>query len=240
MELHGFSDASEAAYAAVVYVQATYQNHSPTCRIVMSKTKIAPVKSLSMSRLELCGATLLSKVLTTVRQTLNIPIEDVHAWSDSSIVIAWLDGSPKCYKTYVGNRIAAITNLIPPSSWRHVPTTQNPADCASRGISPIELRDHSMWWSGHSWLLSDPVQVPNQPAEAELSPLRDLESKPLVCNIVVASPANWMHNFCSCYTYKDKSNFVYVHVHRNILMYNMYLHTIYSASEASPTLGCSI
>ena len=165
-ELHGFSDASEAAYATVVYVRATYPNRSPTSRIVIAKTKVAPVRSVSMPRLELCGATLLAKVLTTVRQALDIPIKDVHAWSDSSIKIAWLDGSPKWYKTYVGNRIAAITDLISPSAWRHVPTAQNPTDCTSRGISPIELRDHSMWWCGPSWLLSDPVQIPKQPTEA--------------------------------------------------------------------------
>ena len=99
-ELHGFSDASEAAYATVVYVRATYPNRSPTSRIVIAKTKVAPVRSVSMPRLELCGATLLAKVLTTVRQALDIPIKDVHAWSDSSIKIAWLDGSPKWYKTY--------------------------------------------------------------------------------------------------------------------------------------------
>ena len=101
-------------------MRATYQRHTPTCRMVTSKTKVAPVKSLSMPRLELCGAALLSKVLTTVRQALNIPIQDVHAWSDSSIVLAWLDGLPKRYKTYVGNRIASITNLIPPIAWKHV------------------------------------------------------------------------------------------------------------------------
>ena len=108
VELHGFSDASEAVYAAVMYVRATYQHHPPTCRIV--KTKFSPVKSLSMPRLELCRASLLSKVLTTIRQALSFPIE--RAWSDSSIVIAWLDGSPKRYQTYVSNRIASITNLI--------------------------------------------------------------------------------------------------------------------------------
>ena len=148
VQLHGFSDASEAAYAAVVYIRTTYVDDTkPTCRPVTAKTKVAPVKTMSMPRLELCGASLLAKLLTTVRSALNIPIQDICAWSDSSIVIAWLDGSPKRYKTFVGNRISTIIQLVPSESWHHVRTEQNPADCASRGISPQELLDHSMWWN---------------------------------------------------------------------------------------------
>ena len=113
-QLHGFSDASEAAYSAVIYVRATYNNSPTTCKLVMSKTKVAPIKTVSIPRLELCGASLLANILTTTRQALDIPLDSVFAWSDSSIVLAWLDGSPKRYRTYVGNRITAITNLILP------------------------------------------------------------------------------------------------------------------------------
>ncbi len=86
----------------------------------MSKTKVAPIKRLSIPRLELW--------LSHVKKVFDIPI---HAWTDSTVVLNWLDGSPKRFKTYVGNRISAILDLIPPDKWRHVSGLENPADCAS-------------------------------------------------------------------------------------------------------------
>ena len=102
-QLHGFCDASTRAYAAVVYVRATYNDQSPTCALIMAKTRVAPLKTLSIPRLELCGATLLANLLSSVRKALNIPVEHTYAWSDSTIVLSWLDGSPKHFKMFVGN-----------------------------------------------------------------------------------------------------------------------------------------
>ena len=73
-QLHGFSDASMHAYAAVIYIRATSVNHPPTCTFVSAKTRVAPVKPLSIPRLELCGAALLAKLLTSVRQVLDHPL----------------------------------------------------------------------------------------------------------------------------------------------------------------------
>ena len=81
IQLHGFSDASEAAYSAVIYLRATYADSPTTCRLIMAKTKVAPVKSLSIPRLELCGAALLARILTTTREALSIPLQLVLQWS---------------------------------------------------------------------------------------------------------------------------------------------------------------
>ena len=113
IQLHGFSDASEKAYAAVVYVCTTYSEHSPIVSLVASKTKVDLLKPQTIPRLELCGATLLSKLLTTVSNALNVPIKDWYAWCDSTIVLSWLDGNPKHYRTFVGNRIATILKAVP-------------------------------------------------------------------------------------------------------------------------------
>ena len=124
---------------------------------------MAPLKRQSNPHLELCGAQLLSKLLTDVRNALNIDISLSFAWTDSTIVLHWLDGSPKRFKTFVGNRVSSILELLPASTWRHVPTTSNPADCASRGLLPQHLLPHSLWWEGPPWLLVEPSQWPPQP-----------------------------------------------------------------------------
>ena len=113
-------------------------------------------------------------------------------------MLAWLDGAPKRYKTYIGNRIATVTNLVPSSAWKHVPTQDNPADCASRGLSPSELRDHKLWWTGPPWLLAEPIKMPTQPQAAELTALKEMEANPMTCNLIVTSTAEWIeHKFSS-------------------------------------------
>ena len=102
-ELHGFCDVSEHAYAAVVYLRMTDPHGKVQVTLVTSKTKVAPIKRLTVPRLKLCGAYLLAHLLHHVCQVLEIPLFHVYAWTDSTIVLNWLDGSPRWFKTFVGN-----------------------------------------------------------------------------------------------------------------------------------------
>ena len=93
-----------------------------------------------------------------------MPTEDVFAWTDSTIVLIWLSGNPRRFKTFVGNRVFHIMQLIPPDRWNHVHTQDNPADCASQGLLPFELVDHKLWWNAPDWLRSSPSEWPTQPS----------------------------------------------------------------------------
>ena len=136
---------------------------------------------MSIPRLELCGAQVLTKLLCRVKKTLDIPISFIFAWTDSTIVLGWLTGSPKRFKTYVGNRVSFIIDHIPPDRWRHVPGTENPADCASRGLFPTQLREHDLWWEGPHWLQQNLLMWPN------LSPETIPEEEKEMCHLTTTT-----------------------------------------------------
>ncbi len=163
IQLHGFSDASESAYAGVVYLRMADTDKNVHVSLVMAKTKVAPLKRLTIPRLELCGANLLANLLHHVQRVLSIPSADVFAWTDSTIVLSWLSGSTRRFKTFVGNRVSNIVDLVPPNHWRHVAGAENPADSASRGMLPSELLDHNLWWDGPRWLRQPKSYWPCQP-----------------------------------------------------------------------------
>ena len=83
---------------------------------------------------------------------LSIPSSQAYAWTDSTIVLNWLSGDPRRFKTFVGIRVSQISELIHPSRWNHVNGKQNSADCASRGMYPSELLEYKLWWNGPEWL----------------------------------------------------------------------------------------
>ena len=198
VQLHGFSDASEAACAAVVYLRATYEDGSTSCRLVVAKTRVAPIKTVTIPRLELCAAEMVAELLALTQGALKIPDVQLWAWSDSTIAIAWLRRTPSLFKTYVANRVASAARNVSQEAWLHVPTLENPADCASRGISAEELKEHSLWWNGPPWLLLEPISIPTQPDATKYKEHNDLEVKPPAVHSISAVPdTGWQNKFNS-------------------------------------------
>ncbi|CAK1594516.1 unnamed protein product [Parnassius mnemosyne] len=152
LELHGFSDASKAAYSAVVYLRTIDVSGKIHLSLLVAKTRVAPIKQISIPRLELCGAVLVSKLLIETAEILNISKEKIFAWTDSTVVLSWLNSHPSRWKTFVANRTSEILGALNSSQWFHVPTKENPADCASRGILPSSLVGNELWFSGPSFL----------------------------------------------------------------------------------------
>ncbi|XP_047540908.1 uncharacterized protein LOC125073870 [Vanessa atalanta] len=160
LELHAFSDASHMAYAAVVYLRVIDEHNNVYVNLVTAKTKVAPIeKEVSIPRLELCGATLAAKLLHEVSQVMEIPKSDMFAWTDSTVVLAWLRGPVNRWVTYVSNRVSHILTIMNFEQWAHVPTNVNPADCASRGLKPMALNNYDLWWHGPDFLSEFNIKV---------------------------------------------------------------------------------
>lgn len=160
--IHGFSDASEKAYAAVIYLRVEKPDGSIKVNIITAKTRVAPLKKISIARLELCAALLLSKLIVKVAQALNFSEIPIFAWTDSTIVLSWLCEHPVRWKTFVANRVSEIQDNVSPDRWQHIPTKLNPADIASRGMTFNELRDSSLWWHGPPFLSNSMDQWPRK------------------------------------------------------------------------------
>ncbi|XP_064644713.1 uncharacterized protein LOC135498386 [Lineus longissimus] len=170
IELHAFSDASQDAYGAVLYEQTTYEGGLVMSRLIVSKTRVAPLAATSIPRLELMGATLDLHLTMTVIAALQVPMQDVTLWSDSSNVLWWIRGKSRQFKPFVAHRIGEIQTKTCPEQWRHIPTKMNPADILSRGAKVEELSDNSLWWNGPEFLLKERFEWPEQNIGEDKSP----------------------------------------------------------------------
>ncbi|GFS56408.1 integrase catalytic domain-containing protein [Trichonephila clavipes] len=136
----GFSDASEAAYGAVVYLQCFLHNGAAKVSILASKSRVAPIRVISIPRLELCACVLLAQLVKKIRSTLRLNISDIVLHTDSTIALVWLNTPANRLKTFVANRVAKVQELTEGFQWSHVPSVLNPADLVSRGLRPCDLQ----------------------------------------------------------------------------------------------------
>lgn len=145
VQLVGFGDASEVGYGAALYLRVVQEDGSVLCNLIRAKSKVAPWKTVSIPRLELNAALLLSRSVLSVKVMMDkLPIQSVHLFTDSTTTLAWIHTPPHKLATYVANRVVYITDNTSLTSWRYVPTGQNPADIASRGRTPF-LRTLKAW-----------------------------------------------------------------------------------------------
>lgn len=161
LQLHGFCDASERAYGACLYVRSTNKEGKHFNFLLCSKSRVAPLKVTTLPRLEFCAASLLVKLYNAANSALHLKFNQVCFWSDSTIVINWINTPPNILKCFVANRISDIQASTQPFQWRHVPTQDNPADTLSRGQIPQDFIKNKLWHYGPSWLTKDLLHWPH-------------------------------------------------------------------------------
>ena len=210
IQIHGFADASERAYGCCIYLK--HGTNRVTVRLLCAKSKVAPIKSTTIPRLELCAALMLARMVKKVMNSLTINIADIFMWTDSSIVIAWLNSSSRMLKTFVANRVAEIQTITSTDHWRHVSSKENPADLLTRGLSGGELRTSRLWWSGPSWLEQNEDNWPVQQNLKPVEEIPELKSKELV-TLVTHTSLPMFDNISSLKTLRRVMAYVLRFVH---------------------------
>lgn len=150
--MHGFCDASIKAYGAAIYVRIVNKDGYIQTNLLVSKSRVAPIKKVTIPRLELAAAELLSKLYVVVSNAMEWKTIPYYLWSDSTIALQWINKESIELKMFVANRVKQIRDNTEVKNWNHVRTHDNPADLVSRGISACEIVDNDLWWHGPSWL----------------------------------------------------------------------------------------
>nr|XP_029727474.1 uncharacterized protein LOC115265663 [Aedes albopictus] len=171
--IHIFADASQLAYGACAYVRSTNPGGLVKVALLSSKSRVAPLKRLSIPRLELCGALLAAELYEKIKSSLQLDAK-CYFWLDSTVVLCWLNASPATWNTFVANRTSKIQLATPNCSWHHISGLENPADCLSRGLAADTIVDFNLWWHGPQWLQQHQNQWPMAREDTE-QPLEAME-----------------------------------------------------------------
>ncbi|XP_064470262.1 uncharacterized protein LOC135385016 [Ornithodoros turicata] len=131
IQLHVFTDASPHAYGAAVYLPVRTETGQVHVNLMLAKARVAPIKRLTLPRLELMGALIGARLLSYGR-----------------------------WKPFVSNRVTEIQGITDPARWRHCPGHCNPADLVTRGITAEICVSSSLWWRGPEWLQREEVCWP--------------------------------------------------------------------------------
>lgn len=173
VQLHLFCDASERAYATTAYFRVEKEGRITTS-FITAKTRVAPLKHVTIPRLELQAALLASRLMKNIKEGHEIRIDKIFFWSDSKIVLSWINSDTYKFKQFVGNRVTEIKNLTNIKDWRWVPSKENVADLATRLLKTRS--EENRWLTGPDFLLKSeenwPEQEQNSKVEKESSEMK--------------------------------------------------------------------
>ncbi|UYV64155.1 hypothetical protein LAZ67_2006800 [Cordylochernes scorpioides] len=151
--LHIFCDASQFAYATCIFLRIEKEDRVDI-QLIQARTRVAPLKKLTIPRLELLACLIGARLAANVIQDLEFEEIPRFYWTDSTNALCWIQREDN-WAAFVMNRVKEIHNLSSPESWRHIPGRLNPADLPSRGCSAESLKE-TRWWNhethGHAGL----------------------------------------------------------------------------------------
>lgn len=161
-QIHHFADASQSAYGSVSYLRMVSSSGEIYCSFLNGKSRLAPVKAMTIPRLELAAAVVAVQMDKMLTEELDLPLSSSTFWSDSTTVLQFINNTSKRFNTFVANRVAIIRECSSPGQWRYVNTKDNPADYASRGMTAKKMtgEEGEIWLNGPEFLWKDPDYWP--------------------------------------------------------------------------------
>lgn len=188
-ELHNFSDASCHGYGQCSYLRLINSQHQVHCSFVMGKARVAPLRSITIPRLELTAALLSAKVSSVLKRELEFTQMKETLWTDSQVVLGYLNNDARRFHVFVANRVQQIRDQTNPEQWKYIKSSENPADIASRGLNANDLSSSS-WLKGPSFLWK--YEQPKRSEDNNLYTLsqEDPEVKQVQVHSTVASDVN--------------------------------------------------
>ena len=164
LQLHIFGDASEGAYGAVAYLRTSTEPINVS--FVTAKGRVAPTKQVPLPRLELSAATIAVRLYRLIIKEIDLPIEDSHFWSDSTLTLQYITNEKNRFKTFVANRVTEIREVTESSQWHHIDGDKNPGDITTRGVFDakdlLKGDDKRSWLKGPTFLSKDDFTWKNQ------------------------------------------------------------------------------
>ncbi|XP_071103398.1 uncharacterized protein [Haliotis cracherodii] len=163
VQLHVFSDASTVGYGCVAYLRMSNEEGGIHTAFLIGKSRLAPVKTITVPRLELTAATVSIHIGQLLMKELETTPESVTYHTDSTTVLHYISNETKRFPIFVANRVKQIRDFSEPTQWKYVDSKSNPADVASRGVSASHLLTCMNWFHGPKFLSSSESEWPVQP-----------------------------------------------------------------------------
>nr|CAI5847092.1 unnamed protein product [Callosobruchus analis] len=173
-------------YAAATYFRINDIRGNCELRFICGKSKVAPLKPLSIPRVELLADCLLADLVSLIKDSYSnfVVTDDTYAWSDAIRALHWITSRPYRWKVFVANCTSYIQDRTPTTCWRYVPSSENPADCASRGLFPTWLTVNQDAWPTTSFLESSAPQALTEEKALSMSTFVDTSSSGIFENLL--------------------------------------------------------
>jgi Pao retrotransposon peptidase. len=156
-QLHHFSDASQVGYGTVCYLRMVNEEGGIHCSIVMAKSRVAPLKQITIPRMELQAAVKAIEMDEKIRAEMTLQLKPSEFWTDSETVLKYIQNDQRRFRMFVSNRVNKIREATSTSQWHYINTKDNPADISSRGQSSKDFVQNRLWihgpqvlWKAHS------------------------------------------------------------------------------------------